>query len=91
MSSSSATESFLFARRARWAGWGGRASGVKEFHVHTCRHTYAYQWLADGGNLATLQELMGHANIKTTMRYAKVTQDLVEREARRVFKEREGA
>jgi len=34
---------------------------------------------------------MGHASIETTMRYAKVTQDLVERETRRVFKEREGA
>jgi len=68
-----------------------RASGVADFHVHRCRHTYAYQWLADGGSLATLQELLGHASITTTMRYAKVTQGLVEREARRVFKEREGA
>ncbi len=68
-----------------------RASGIKDFHVHRCRHTYAYRWLADGGSLATLQELMGHASITTTMRYARVTDDLVKRETRRVFKEREGA
>jgi integrase/recombinase XerC/integrase/recombinase XerD len=74
-----------FARAIR------RASGIEDFHVHRCRHTFAYRWLADQGSLATLQELLGHADISTTMRYAKVDQDLVEREARRVFKEREGA
>src|SRR5262249_42740010 len=74
-----------FARAIR------RASGIKDFHVHRCRHHYAYRWLADQGSLATLQELMGHADITTTMRYAKVTQGLVEREAARVFKVREGA
>jgi integrase len=74
-----------FARAIR------RESGIKDFHVHQCRHTYAFRWVADRGSLSTLQELLGHADISTTMRYAKITQDVVEREARRVFKEREGA
>ena len=59
--------------------------------VGCIRHTYALRWVADGGSLATLKELLGHTDIKTTMRYAKVTQDVLEREARRVFKQREGA
>jgi integrase len=74
-----------FARAVR------RATGIKDFHVHRCRHTYALRFAADRGSLAVLQELLGHADISTTMRYAKVTQDVIEREARRVFKEREGA
>ena len=74
-----------FARAVR------RASGIKDFHVHRCRHTYALRWVADGGSLATLQELLGHADISTTMRYAKLSQDVVEREAQRVFRRREGA
>jgi integrase len=74
-----------FARAVR------RASGIADFHPHRCRHTYALRFVADGGSLAVLQQLLGHADISTTMRYAKLSQDVVEREARRVFREREGA
>ena len=34
---------------------------------------------------------LGHLTIETTMRYPRITEDLVEREAERVFKGREGA
>jgi integrase/recombinase XerC/integrase/recombinase XerD len=74
-----------FARMVR------RASGVKDFHPHRCRHTYAMRWLAAGGSLAALQELLGHADLSTTMRYAKATQSLVRDEAKRVFEKLEGA
>jgi len=47
--------------------------------------------LARGGSLAALQDRLGHASIQTTMRYAKVTQSLVRKEARRVFEKLEGA
>ena len=50
-----------------------RTSGIKDFHPHRCRHTYAMRWLAAGGSLAVLQELLGHAELTTTSRYAKVT------------------
>jgi len=56
--------------------------GITDFHVHRCRHDRAIQWLAAGGSLATLQDILGHASIATTMRYARITQDLVTREAR---------
>jgi len=64
---------------------------VKSFHPHRCRHDYAIEWLRDNGNMAALQEHMGHASIATTMRYARLTRDRVEREARRVFEAREEA
>ncbi len=61
-----------------------RKSGVAAFHPHRCRHTFAMRWLAAGGSLAVLQELLGHRELATTMRYARVSADLVRREAERV-------
>ena len=59
-------------------------SGIARFHVHQCRHTFACRWLERGGSLAALQELLGHASIVTTQRYARLSEDLVRREAERL-------
>jgi len=59
-------------------------TGIADFHVHRCRHTFAMRWLAAGGNLAVLQQILGHRDLSTTMRYARVTDELIEREADRV-------
>jgi len=50
------------------------ASIKKEVSVHTLRHTYACHLLEDGLNIVTLKELMGHANIETTMEYLHLCQ-----------------
>ena len=67
-----------FSRRIK------RDTGIPDFHVHRCRHTFAMRWLANGGNLAVLQHILGHRDLTTTMRYARVTDALVEQEAARV-------
>ena len=67
-----------FARTVR------RATGIVDFHAHRCRHTFACLWLEAGGNLAVLQQILGHRDLSTTMRYARVTDELLEREAARV-------
>lgn len=59
-------------------------TGITDFHVHRCRHTFAMRWLESGGNLAVLQQILGHRDLSTTMRYARVTDDLIRREAIRV-------
>ena len=59
-------------------------TGIPDFHVHRCRHTFAMRWLEAGGNLAVLQQILGHRDLSTTMRYARVTDELIEREAARV-------
>ena len=64
-------------------------TGIRDFHVHRCRHTFAMRWLEAGGNLAVLQQILGHRDLATTMRYARVTDELIEREAARVAKRRE--
>lgn len=59
-------------------------SGVHRFHVHQMRHTFGCQWLERGGSLAALKEIMGHASIRTTLRYAQASDDMIRREAKRV-------
>ena len=59
-------------------------TGIADCHVHRCRHTFAMRWLEAGGNLALLQQILGHRDLSTTMRCARVTDELIEREAARV-------
>lgn len=50
------------------------AGVIKDVHVHTLRHCYATHLLEDGMDIITLQRLMGHANIDTTMEYLHIAQ-----------------
>ena len=61
-----------------------RNAGLERFHVHMARHTFACQWLERGGSLAALQQMLGHASIVTTQRYARLTDEAVMREAGRL-------
>jgi len=47
---------------------------IKEVHTHMLRHTYATHLLEDGVNIITVQKLMGHVNIESTMVYLHVCQ-----------------
>jgi len=50
-----------------------RESGLdRQVGCHTLRHTFATQLLADGYDIRTIQELLGHADVKTTMIYTHV-------------------
>lgn len=43
--------------------------------VHTLRHTFASHLAINGVPIFTIKELMNHANIEMTMRYAKLAPD----------------
>jgi integrase len=38
--------------------------------THVCRHTFASHFVMRGGSILTLQKILGHADIKMTLRYA---------------------
>ena len=43
--------------------------------THILRHTFASQFMANGGNILVLQRALGHADIKMTIRYAHFAPD----------------
>ena len=55
-------------------------TGIDRFHAHHMRHPFACQWLERGGSLDAPQQILGHASIVTTQRYAKLTDEVFMRE-----------
>ena len=43
---------------------------AKRVTPHALRHTYATRFVRAGGNVVALANLLGHANVATTQRYA---------------------
>ena len=52
-----------------------KQTGLKRFTLHDLRHTFASHLVMEGVDLPTVQKLMGHANISTTMIYAHLAPD----------------
>jgi site-specific recombinase XerD len=51
-----------------------KTSITKNVNLHSLRHTYATHLLEQGLNIVTLKDLLGHADISTTMIYLHVAQ-----------------
>jgi integrase len=53
--------------------------------AHTLRHTHATRLIQHGLSLYEVKEILGHSDIKTTMRYAHIEQQSVSRKATMVI------
>jgi site-specific recombinase XerD len=56
----------------------GKRAGVSGAHPHRFRHTFAINFLRNGGNVYTLKEILGHASLKMCLRYLELAQADIE-------------
>ena len=57
-----------------------KQAGISSATVQTLRHTFAVQHIAKGTTLKTVQNIMGHKDIRTTEEYLPLVHDLTRRE-----------
>ena len=60
------TIKLIFSRLAK-------SSRVKRLHAHLCRHTFAVNYLLNGGDIFTLQEILGHTTLEMVRHYLRFT------------------
>lgn len=68
---------YVFSRNAgSYGNWrkafenACKRAGIEDFRFHDLRHTFASYLVMAGVDIRTVQELMGHKDIKMTMRYS---------------------
>lgn len=69
----------------------GRLSGLyRECRVspHSLRHTFACNYLRDGGSVNALMHILGHKDIASTMRYVRMTSEEVKEQYETVLSKR---
>jgi len=73
-------------------GYAGRSikkalvrAGLADCTVHTLRHTLATRLIQNGMSIYEVREILGHTDIKTTMRYAHLEQRHVSAKARDII------
>jgi site-specific recombinase XerD len=47
----------------------GRKVGIERLHPHLWRHTFAVRWLRNGGDVFSLQRVLGHSDLEVTKVY----------------------
>jgi integrase len=74
--------------RSKDSEYGYKAALLKskchELNFHALRHTFASHFIMSGGNILTLQKLLGHSSVAVTMKYAHLAPDFMKVEISRM-------
>jgi site-specific recombinase XerD len=54
-----------------------RASGIERLHAHLCRHTFAVNYIMNGGDLSSLKEILGHTTFEMVNHYLHFTRSQI--------------
>ena len=60
-------------------------AGLRDCRIHTLRDTHASRLVQNGMSVYEVKEILGHTDIKTTLRYAHLEQRQVSSKARDVI------
>jgi site-specific recombinase XerD len=68
----------VFARLAR-------RSGVNRLHAYLCRHTFATRFLINGGDVFSLQQMLGHSILEMVRHYVSLASSHITLQHRRIL------
>ncbi len=51
--------------------------GVPRLHAHFCRHTFATRFLLNGGDVFSLQQILGHSTLEMVRHYVNLASSQV--------------
>jgi len=74
-------------RRIDFRGEMRRAAenaGIRKIRMHDLRHTFASNYVISGGNIVSLQKILGHSTINMTLRYAHLAPDFMANDIERL-------